>query len=60
MRAIRARILHVESTQPLRWQHLKDGVVVIEAGKIKETAAADQLQRDGFDLDTCEDRRDGL
>ena len=60
MRAIRARILHVESTQPLRWQYLKDGVVVIEAGKIKETAAADQLQRDGFDLDTCEDRRDGL
>ena len=60
MRAIRARILHVESTRPLRWKYLDDGVVLIENGTIKEMAAANQLERDGFDLDRCEDRREAL
>ena len=60
MRAIRARILHAESTRPLRWKYLDDGVVLIENGIIKEMAAANQLERDGFDLDRCEDRREAL
>ena len=58
MRAIRARTLHVESTRPLRWGYLDDGVVIIESGIIKELAAAQELQRDGFDLELCEDKRD--
>ncbi len=60
MRAIRARTLHVESTRPLRWGYLDDGVVIIESGIIKELAAAQELQRDGFDLELCEDKRDAL
>ena len=60
MRAIRARVLHVESTRPLRWQYLEDGVVIIESGRIQELAAADQLKSAAFDLAACEDRRDAL
>ena len=60
MRAIRARLLHVESTGTLRWQYFEDGVIIIESGLIKEIVDADQGQRDGLDLSQCEDRRDTL
>ena len=60
MRAIRARILQIESTQPLQWQYLDDGVIIIEAGLISGVIDAGQAGRDGFDLDICEDKRDQL
>ena len=60
MRAIRARLLHVESTGTLRWKYLEDGVIIVESGLIKEIVDAGQGQRDGLDLSQCEDRRDML
>ena len=57
MRAIRARILQIESTQPLQWQYLDDGVIIIESGQISGVIEAGQAGRDGFDLDICEDKR---
>jgi ABC-type bacteriocin/lantibiotic exporter with double-glycine peptidase domain len=41
--AYRSRILHVTSTNPLRYEYLVDGVLLVEDGKIKEQGTHQEL-----------------
>ena len=58
--AIRARILHVTSTSPLEWEYLKDGVLLIENGKVRDIGPATHFEQQGFDLGNCDERLDQL
>lgn len=56
MTTIRSRVLHVESTNPLRWQYFEDGVIQVSDGRIAAIGAADQVAKEGMDLSTCDHR----
>jgi guanine deaminase len=51
--AFRSRILHVTSTDPLRYEYLEDGVLLVEDGKVVDLGAAEVFERAGFALGQC-------
>ena len=58
--AYRARILHVTSTDPLRYEYLVDGVLLVEDGKIKDIGPAERFSQAGFQLTVCQHEPDYL
>ena len=58
--AYRSRILHVTSTNPLRYEYLVDGVLLIEDGKIKDVGPAQRFSQAGFNLAVCQHDPDYL
>jgi guanine deaminase len=58
--AYRARILHVTSTNPLRYEYLVDGVLLVEDGKIKDIGPAQRFLQAGFHLAVCQHDPDYL
>lgn len=51
--AVRSRLLHVTCCEPLHWEYLDDGVLLVEDGFIKDMGAAEKFSREGFDLSLC-------
>ena len=58
--AYRSRILHVTSTNPLRYEYLVDGVLLVEDGKIKDIGPAQRFLQAGFHLAVCQHDPDYL
>ncbi len=58
--AYRSRILHVTSTNPLRYEYLIDGVLLVEDGKIKDIGPAQRFLQAGFQLAVCQHNPDYL
>ena len=58
--AYRSRILHVTSTNPLRYEYLVDGVLLVEDGKIKDIGPAQRFSQAGFHLAVCQHDPDYL
>lgn len=58
--AYRSRILHITSTDPLKYEYLEDGVLLIEDGKVADLGAAEQFERAGFALGQCQHEPDYL
>jgi len=58
--AYRSRILHVTSTNPLRYEYLADGVLLVEDGKIKDIGPAQRFLQAGFHLAVCQHDPDYL
>lgn len=58
--AYRSRILHVTSTDPLRYEYLVDGVLLVEDGKIKDIGPAERFSQAGFQLTVCQHEPDYL
>ena len=58
--AYRSRILHVTSTNPLKYEYLVDGVLLVEDGKIKDIGPAQKFSQEGFQLAVCQHQPDYL
>ena len=58
--AFRSRILHITSTEPLAWEYLEDGVLLVEDGLIRDIGPAKQMEQAGFNLALCEHEPDYL
>lgn len=58
--AYRSRILHVTSTNPLKYEYLADGVLLVEDGKIKDIGPAERFEQAGFQLGVCQHEPDYL
>lgn len=58
--AYRSRILHVTSTNPLRYEYLVDGVLLVEDGKIKDIGPAQRFLQAGLHLEVCQHDPDYL
>lgn len=58
--AYRSRILHVTSTDPLKYEYLQDGVLLVEDGKILDVGPAVRFEQAGFQLGLCQHDPDYL
>jgi guanine deaminase len=58
--AYRSRILHVTSTNPLRYEYWVDGVLLIEEGKVKDIGPAKRFEQSGFPMGFCQHEPDYL
>jgi guanine deaminase len=58
--AYRSRILHVTSTNPLKYEYLPDGVLLVEDGKIRDLGPAERFEQAGFQLAICQHEPDYL
>lgn len=54
--SIRSRVLHVTDTDPLTWEYLEDGVLVVEDGKISDLGSAGRFRQEGMNLEECDHR----
>ena len=50
----RSRILHVTSVQPLRYEYLIDGILLVEDGAIKDVGHAKRFEQTGFPMGDCQ------